>query len=313
MLRPVLGDTFEPTHSAGNGIPKLIHQTGSWEAVNLPAILQENIARLKERNPGWTHKYYSNSEQEEFIRQEYDASVLDAYRRIDSRLGAARADLFRYLVIHRLGGVYLDIKSTSLKPFDQVLQPEDSFILSQWVHEPELLNSVKFREEKRRFGIVLLSHPVEIEDLSHIEGSEFAQWFIASAPGHLFMKGVISAVLRNIKVYNPILHGYGKPGVLRVMGPVAYTLAIEALLPHGQYRYLRARRDLGLEFSIMPASRGVGQGTDLYSSNHTSLFGQHYSQFHIPVVRLSVAKKAVVGGLWPIVALARLMTGRRGY
>lgn len=313
MLRPHQGDIFEPSYGVGESIPKLIHQTGPWEFADIPAILQENIAALKERNPKWTHIYYSNSDVESFIRQEYDANIIDAYRKIDKRLGAARADFFRYLVLHRLGGIYLDIKSTSHKSFDQILLPEDKFILSQWTHEPEYLKSVSFREEKRSFGVVWLSNAVAIEDLSHIEGGEFLQWFIASAPGHPFLKSTISTVLKNILFYNPILHGYGKLGVLRVMGPIAYTLSIEALLQHAPYRYLQARKDLGLEYSVVPVSNKNEAETALYSSAHSAVFKQHYSHFHIPVVQLNWRKKAIILGLQPIVALFRLISGRRGY
>ena len=48
-----------------------------------------------------------------YIRREYGESILSCYLRIDPVYGAARADLFRYLLLYRTGGVYLDIKSAA--------------------------------------------------------------------------------------------------------------------------------------------------------------------------------------------------------
>lgn len=76
-------------------------------------------------NPGWEHRLYDDADIEAFIRESYGDEILAYYHRIDRRYGAARADLFRYLLLYRLGGVYLDIKSTTVRPLDEVLRPDE--------------------------------------------------------------------------------------------------------------------------------------------------------------------------------------------
>ena len=51
-----------------------------------------------------------------------------------SNYGAAKADLFRYLLIYAYGGVYLDLKSTVEKPLSESLSGNESFILSHWAN-----------------------------------------------------------------------------------------------------------------------------------------------------------------------------------
>jgi hypothetical protein len=112
-------------------IPKQIFQTFSCEA-ELPDWYAANRDRIIALNPGWDYKIYFDAECEDFIAAHYGADVLDAYRRIDPRYGAARADFFRYLLMYQRGGVYLDLKSSLTRPLDEVLAPADEFIVSRW-------------------------------------------------------------------------------------------------------------------------------------------------------------------------------------
>ena len=75
------------------------------------------------------------------------------------------------------------------------------------------------------------------------------------APGHPFLKAVIESVLTNIDSYRPWLDGTGKIGVLRVSGPIAYTLAIHPLLGSHSHRKLRTNTELNLSYVTQSNSR----------------------------------------------------------
>jgi len=261
-------------------LPRLIHQTFPSKA--LPAELQHSVDALRAGNPGWRHVLYDDADILHFVRDEYGGEVLQRFERIDPVYGAARADLFRYLLLYRRGGVYLDIKSAAMQPLDAVLQPDERFIVAQWPSGPD----AKFRGA----GV----H----EETRHIRGGEFQQWFVVASPGHPFLKAVVENVLRNIAVYNPALNGVGKNGVLRVTGPIAYTLAIEPLLARHPHRRVDAERDLGFEYSIYPT---VNQG----EHQHLRLFKTHYSQLKTSVVRLSGMEAAITAPVLAAEALVR--------
>lgn len=71
-----------------------------------------------------------------FIKAHYDPGILDVYLRINPVYGAARADFFRYLLMFRVGGVYLDIKSNASQALDRLFHASDRYILAWWPNQP---------------------------------------------------------------------------------------------------------------------------------------------------------------------------------
>jgi inositol phosphorylceramide mannosyltransferase catalytic subunit len=222
---------FQPVDE-GTFIPRIIHQT--FMTKNLPNELQNNVNNMKKMNPGWKYILHDDDDIKKFIKGAYGLGILNYYERINPKYGAARADLFRYLLVYKCGGVYLDIKSTCTRPLDEVLQPNDRYILSHWRNNPG--------EPHEGFGMS--------KEVAHVPGGEYQQWHIVAAPGHPFLKAVIQTVLTNIDNYRPWLHGTGTLGVLRLTGPIAYTIAIHPLLPTAFYREVKNETDVSLEYNI---------------------------------------------------------------
>src|SRR3954468_19020335 len=98
----------------GVGIPRIIHQT--FRSRLLPEPIQKNIQKIREMNPEWEYRFYDDEDILDFIRSNYDSRVLDYFNRIDPLYGASRCDLFRYLLMYKCGGIYIDIKSSFSKP-----------------------------------------------------------------------------------------------------------------------------------------------------------------------------------------------------
>jgi hypothetical protein len=259
LLSPLHSSSVRSTFPAfpkEHAIPKLIHQT--FYQADLPEALQQNVHRLKELNPGWEYRFYNDSDIVDFIKTNYPTQVLESFERIDPRYGAARADLFRYLLLYKYGGIYLDIKSSATRPLDSVIRGDDEYLLSYWANKPG--------ERYEGWG--------QHDELSHMQSGEFQQWFIAAAPGHPFLKAVIETVLQNIKRYNSALHGVGKYGVLRLTGPVPYTLSISQYLKDYNYRLIDSASDLGLSYSVYDKRA------------HVELFKSHYTELAFPIVKM---------------------------
>ena len=253
-------------------ISRCIHQIFfSDGGVNMPPELERNVEHIRRLNPDWEHRLYGAEDMVAFIRHHYDERVLGYFERINPAFGPARADLFRYLLLYRLGGVYLDIKSSLLRPLTAVLRPDDCYLLSRWHNKPG--------EDFAGWGL----HP-EIGDAD----GEFQQWHIVAAAGHPFLRAVIRRVLRNIRRYDPLLHGQGWIGVIRATGPIAYTLAIQPLLSQHPHRIVDAQNELGFQYSIY-SSGG--------KSPHQRLFRAHYTQLEEPLVRQTAADRAFTRSL----------------
>jgi len=234
------------TIEMGSVIPKIIHQT--FYTKELPSEISLNIEKIKALNSDWTYCLYDNEDIESYIKK-YFPDVLDSYLKINPKYGAARADLFRYLVIYKEGGVYFDIKSSFTKPFNSSIKISDKMILSHWNY--------------KKWGM----HG----DIDNPKG-EFQQCFIIAVPGHPFLKSVIENILRNIDIYNSFIHFSGQGGVLRLTGPIAYTLAISPLLYKYPYRLVQSKEDLGFVYSIYDGM------------SHEGLFKIHYSKLKEPII-----------------------------
>ena len=255
-----------PHFRVGREIPKRIHQT--YRNRDLPPEIVRNIASLRLLNPGWTYNFYDNDDCIAFIRNEYGQEVLEYYLRIGKEYGAARADLFRYLCLYRLGGVYLDLKSGASKPFDEVVAPDDSYLLSQWRND----GGTSFAG----WGI----H----DELKKIAGGEYQQWFIIAAPGHPFLRAVIENVLGNIDHYIPGLHRTGAHAVFRVTGPIAYSLAIAPLVSSAPCRLVDSEADLGLTYTIF---------NNLGPQGHKQVFKGHYTEMTSSLIEVGPVKSAI--------------------
>lgn len=240
---------------ASKHIPKIIHQ--SFYSKKLPKEVEENIEKIKRLNPDWEYRFYDDNDIQEFIEERYGKPVLELYYTINPKYGAARADLFRYLLINDVGGVWLDIKSTMNKPLDDVLKEEDKFIISQWQN--------KLGEPYQGWGLA--------KELQKVPGGEFQQWHIISMPRHPFMMKVINHVLKNLQMYrgNPKISGL--KGALICTGPVAYTQAIFPLLSKYEYRIVDIHNDLNIDYTI-------------YSSKYTHrrLSKNYYAKNQEPIV-----------------------------
>lgn len=264
-----------PVFPFGTEIPKVMHQTyfsPETPPRPVPPEIQENIAFLKSTNPGWEHRLYGREEMVQFISSSYGAEVLKYFNRIDPAYGAAQADLFRYLLIYKYGGVYLDVKSSINIPFAHFLRNDDVFLLSQWRNRES--------EEFDGWGLHY--------DLRHIEGGEFQQWHIVSVPGHPFLRRVILAVLSNMDLYLPGLHGVGKMAVLRLTGPSAYTLAIAPMLGLHKHRLITNEKPFPLRYSIY--------GYDA----HMGVFKAHYSKLKNPVVKIDARRRLLSDAMYAL-------------
>jgi len=102
--------------SGDDAIPRILHQT--WKTRDVPARFREYVASWLAHNPGWEHRVWSDDDNDEFIRTHYPA-FLPTFRAY--RTGIERADAVRYFLLHKYGGLYVDLDFECLRPIEPVL------------------------------------------------------------------------------------------------------------------------------------------------------------------------------------------------
>ena len=95
-------------------IPLNIYQT--WNSHDtIPSNMKNLMDSIKDDNPEFNYKCYNNDDCIEFIKNNFDETILDAYNRIIP--GSYRSDLWRYCVLYINGGIYLDTKMKPINGF----------------------------------------------------------------------------------------------------------------------------------------------------------------------------------------------------
>lgn len=92
-----------------------LHCYTCWHCLELPPIMQKNYDTLKEKNPTVIFHLYDEIMCREFIETQFEKDVLDAYDKLVP--SSYKSDLWRYCILYKYGGIYLDIKYTSIDLF----------------------------------------------------------------------------------------------------------------------------------------------------------------------------------------------------
>ena len=244
-------------------IPQFIYQTYP-KGLDLPEPFKENIKKICLLNPSWSYRLFDDDQMRKFIFTNYDKRMVDLYDLINPVYGPARADFFRYLLLYSKGGIYLDIKASVQKSFDQIIFESDTFVTSHW-------DAARINHGWGQHECLLSKNP----------RGEYVNWFIISEARHPILKRVIERVISKIQNYDSLRDGVGKIGVLRTTGPIPYSMAIEDLMVESKQLPFRIAdySDLGLVYSIFESDSG--------SKGHHQFFSPHYTTLKEPIINTS--------------------------
>jgi mannosyltransferase OCH1-like enzyme len=131
----------------------------------------------KYMNPDYEYIFFDKDARLSFIKQ-YFPQYLEDYNSILP--GAYKADLFRYLALYQLGGVYIDCKSCGVEPLSEFISPTDQVVLVRDLNDDYIYNGL-----------------------------------IASIPGSIVMKTFIDTYVQNIrkKYYGKNVFDIGGPSM----------------------------------------------------------------------------------------------------
>ncbi|WP_255498796.1 glycosyltransferase family 32 protein [Dysgonomonas sp. ZJ709] len=176
-------------------VPKIIHQIWSDTENPMPKLCETLSDTWKQDYPGWKYEFWNNARMNNFILQYYP-QYWDIYQRF--AYNVQRWDVVRYLILYKMGGMYVDFDYESVKPLDKIIAGKSCcFALEPESHKTEKLDYI--------FNNVLM----------------------LSTPGHPFMAKIISSVLSpNITT---IKTDDKKTDVLSTTGPWALVKLYEAL------------------------------------------------------------------------------------
>jgi mannosyltransferase OCH1-like enzyme len=191
-------------------IPKLVHQTAKTR--ELPERRRPYQKRLIDLHPGWKYHLWTDEDNLSFVRSEFP-DFYEVFVGLPKPI--MRADVIRYLLMYKLGGLYLDTDYEMLKPFDLV----DHAAVLAW----------------------------EASERPRSDGDLLCNAIFASEPGHPFFKALIDDLNANppLSPDADVLSATGPAFVTRVyrrwIGGHPIFLAPKELFspitPHNQREY----------------------------------------------------------------------------
>ena len=106
-----------PFHIPKQVIP--LHMYQVWHDLKeMPSSVKESIHLIKEQNPEFQHHLYDEPMCRSFIQEHFPKKVLQAYDSIVPH--AYKADLWRYCILYKKGGIYLDSKYYGVEGFKMI-------------------------------------------------------------------------------------------------------------------------------------------------------------------------------------------------
>lgn len=144
-------------------IPKKIWQT--WVTKTLPPMMELTVQNLKTQNPEFEHYLFDDSDCENYIFNNFDIEVYNTYKYLIP--GAFKADLWRYCILYKEGGIYLDIKFKSVGKFKLInLLNDEHFVLDRsserlWLPDnPGIYNALLVCRPENRLMLNCIKHIV---------------------------------------------------------------------------------------------------------------------------------------------------------
>lgn len=136
----------------------------SWWTKELHPDVQKKIDYMKKINPEYLYHLYTDKDMDEFVNEHFNGEISECYNKLN--IIVAKVDFWRYLVLYKYGGVYVDMDSSIDKPLKDLINDNDEAIITA----------------EKNIGM-------------------YVQWGLIFSCNHPILKKVIDLIVDNIK-YN---------------------------------------------------------------------------------------------------------------
>lgn len=195
------------------GFPRKIWQTSKNGPAGLDDADREAVSTWTKLNQKWRYEAITQYSAESFVRESFKdrPEIIELFTDLQDPI--LRADMIRYLVLLKEGGLYSDIDTKSLKPIED-------WIPAQFQTEASIVVGVEYDRLK---GDRWADWTLDLQ---------FTSWSILAKANHPLMELTVQKVMRNLKdlaikegttmaELHPTFHQ-----VLDATGPAAFTRAV---------------------------------------------------------------------------------------
>jgi mannosyltransferase OCH1-like enzyme len=207
-------------------IPKRVFQT--WKTSHIDQEHAKKLKEFQEKNKGYEFYFFDDSDMDAYMKSRWKPhNIFKIYQ--NTLIGAARADIWRYCLLHDVGGIYLDIDAAFKISFDEIIKDSKSEIIS---YEGNKISNKISRYEKQ-IETRILSYEEFWATANTLRSRLFPysdhvvlQWALFFKPKH----PILSKTLSNIVEISQYFEGHKirnmHKAVCNFTGPVTYSRAV---------------------------------------------------------------------------------------
>jgi len=127
-IEPEMHMSFPMKNHYNSIIPLHLYQT--WVTRRLPKHMHRCVRQLQEDNPEFAYHFFDDRQCRQYLGRYFGERHRDIYDRLIP--GAYKADFWRYCVLYREGGIYLDIKYQCVNGFRLIALTEQEHFVNDW-------------------------------------------------------------------------------------------------------------------------------------------------------------------------------------
>jgi mannosyltransferase OCH1-like enzyme len=205
--------------SAGR-IPRRVYQT--WKDPALPAVHALGLKRFRRLNPDCSFVFFDDARMAAYMRENYAAHpILDVFERI--KIPASKADIWRYCILYREGGIYCDIDSALSIPFRVLLKDDPSELLSfEGNHWSSHMQVGAYADP----AIFLQRPPDSIAAKLDYPDHTILNWLLCFEKGNPILAEIIDLIVRHFPFFDDRQFESVWQAVIHATGPLAFTQAV---------------------------------------------------------------------------------------
>jgi mannosyltransferase OCH1-like enzyme len=201
-------------------IPNVVYQT--WKNTQLPSLHALGVKRFRKLNADYSFAFFDDQAMNEYMVNNYCGyPILEVFQAI--QVPAARADIWRYCILYREGGIYCDIDSALSMPFRELLSEDTSEMLS---FEGNRWSSYLEVGQYSDPNIFLTDPPLLAQKNLDFPDYVILNWLLCFEKGHPILEEVINLIVQHFGFFKnrefPSMH----QTVVHCTGPLALTQAV---------------------------------------------------------------------------------------
>jgi inositol phosphorylceramide mannosyltransferase catalytic subunit len=243
-------------------IPNVVYQTWKSPLVSLRHAWE--ILRFRRTNHDYSFRFFDDRQLHEYMNRNFAGQpILEVFN--DLQIPASRADVWRYCVLFREGGIYCDIDSALKIPFRELLRDDPAEMISfeggLWSGERGW-DLVTYADPQ----VFLAAPPASVWPKLECPKNTVLNWLICFEPAHPILEEVISLIVRHAAFFRDKMFESLIYAVTHFTGPPALTQAV--------WRYMEKTGKRPAQFGVDFRGQGIFK---LPGEEHRYTVSPHYS------------------------------------